>query len=495
MRAAYMMGAAALAAICASAAGATLFTPGNLVVAVEGNGVWSASSGSYTVNQASPLTLMQFSHSGTAGASYVDALILPQAARGPNAAVSGEYGSSSEGLLHLSGDGRYLTMMGYGVNAAAFNANPTAYGTLTTDPTKSTALAQSGSLTGQGYTAVPRVAVTVDALGNVDSSTALYNVFNGQNPRAAYSLDGSAFYVSGQGQSGDRTGGVFLAAKGAATATAITGLDTSGKTAAQDTRDVQVYNGQLFVSVDSKQGSNSNRDFVGTLGTIDALPTGLANNGNGPTRLPGFGNSGGTGKFVITAGTGNGINAIGQEINLSPEQFFFANATTLYVADSGMPKNDSALNDANGVGLGNGGLQKWVFANGSWSLAYTLAAGLNLVANAAASGTTGLFGLAGLVNGGNVELYATSYTKGEIDQTYLYGITDSLAATGLPAGERFTTLAAAPANSTFKGVSFAPSAVAQVPEPGAYAMMIAGFGLVGTALRRRRTERRAATGS
>ena len=99
----------------------------------------------------------------------------------------------------------------------------------------------------------------------------------------------------------------------------------------------------------------------------DATSSSLANNGNGPTRLPGFGNSGGTGKFVITAGTGNGLAAIGQEINLSPEQFFFANATTMYVADGGQPKNDSALNDANGVGLGLGGLQKWVLSGGTWT--------------------------------------------------------------------------------------------------------------------------------
>ena len=55
--------------------------------------------------------------------------------------------------------------------------------------------------------------------------------------------------------------------------------------------------------------------------------------------LPGFGSSDGKGKLVITAGTTNGINAAGQQINLSPENFFFANASTLYVADSGSPKN------------------------------------------------------------------------------------------------------------------------------------------------------------
>ena len=82
--------------------------------------------------------------------------------------------------------------------------------------------------------------------------------------------------------------------------------------------------------------------------------------------------------------------------------------------------------------LGDGGLQKWVFSGGSWNLEYTLAAGLNLVANPTTntldtSGTTGLLGLTGLVVGGDVELFATNFTIGDTDQTYLYGITDSLA--------------------------------------------------------------------
>src|SRR5471030_2460312 len=157
-------------------AAAPLFDVGNLIVSVEGNGVWGATSGSYVDNQAAPLTLFQFSATGTSSASYVNALVLPQTTSGKNSAVSGEYGSSSEGGLQLSGDGRYLTIMGYGVNAAAFNANPTAYGTSINDSSKSTALGQSGSLLGQSYTPVARVAVLINAYGQVDSSTALYGV-------------------------------------------------------------------------------------------------------------------------------------------------------------------------------------------------------------------------------------------------------------------------------------------------------------------------------
>jgi len=469
-----------LGAVAPGQAHAISFIGGDLVVSVEGNGVVGATSGPYTDNQAAPLTLFQYSHTGTSSAAYAGSLVLPQSNSGANSAISGEYGSTSEGTLQLTGNGQYLTIAGYGVNAAAFNANPTAYGTTTNDPTKPTALGQSGSLTGQSYTPVPRVVALIGADGSVDTTTTLYNVFNGNNPRSVYSATGGSFYLSGQGNSPDATGGVFFTTLGSHSATAITGLDTSGNTSSQDTRDVQIYNGQLYVSVDSKEGSNAARSFVGTLGAPGSPPVSLANGGNGPTSIPGYGNAGGTGKYSITAATGNGLNT-GKQINLSPENFYFANPTTLYIADSGSPKNNSASSS-----LGDGGLQKWSFINGSWTLDYTLAAGLNLVANTASSGTTGLLGLTGQVDGfGDVELFATNYTIGDTDPTYLFGITDQLSALTEPTGESFTVLATAPADSNFKGVAFAPTA--SVPEPQTWALMAAGLGFVGAMMRRRRS--------
>jgi len=451
------------------------FTTGDLVVSVEGDG---SNTGSYGDNQAAPLTLDQFAINGTSSATAAGSLMLPQTTVGAQYAISGEYGSSSEGTLQLSGNGQYLTIMGYGVNADAFNADPGAYGGVPGN----TALAQSASAD------VARVVALIGANGSVDTSTALTNVFDQNNPRSAYTVDGTSFYVSGQGNSPDATGGVFYASLGSTTATAITGLDTSSKTSSQDTRDVQIYNGTLYVSVDSKEGSGSNRSFIGTLGTPPA--TTLYNNGSGPTQLTGFGTSA-TGKLTITSGAngdGNGLNA-GQAINLSPENYFFANATTLYVADSGDPKNNSNCSGSSCVSIGDGGLQKWSLVGGTWELDYTLANGLGLVSNAngtATAGSSGLYGLTGKVVGSTVELFATNYTLSDLNQTFLYGISDSLSATEASqvTGESFTELAAAPADSTFKGVSFAPTA-APVPEMASLWFALSGAGILGLLIRRK----------
>ncbi len=446
------------------------FTTGNLVVAVEGCGVNAGTctsvpngtgpSGSYGDNQAAPFTLFQFAPSGTAAATFVNSLVLPQTISGANFPVSGEYGSSSEGTLQLSGSGQYLTVMGYGVNAAAFDANPTMFGAA-----PSLALGQSGSLTGQTYTAVPRVLALIDSNGTVNSSTALYNTFNTNNPRSAFTADGTTVYVSGQGASGDTTAGVFLTPVGAinTTPTPITGLDTTNNTVAQDTRDVQIVNNTLYLSVDTKGGSNSARSYIGTLGTAGTLPTTTV---GGPVMLNGFGNTGGTGKVSITTGSngnGNGLNA-GLQINVSPNGYFFANASTLYVADTGNGKQTSATST-----VGDGGLQKWINTasdgSGTWNLAYTLHAGLTLVLNTSTAGTTGLYALTATVSGGNVLLYATDSTIGDLDPTHLYGITDTLSFTTASeaAGESFSLLATAPADSNFKGVSFTPTLSTPIP--------------------------------
>ena len=271
--------AVAVTLLTAMPALAQTFTPGNLVVSVEGNGVEGALSGPYTDNQASPLTLFQFASTEYDPATYVNSFVLPQSALArtiPCPRVRIFVGSDVAAFRQRQlPDGHGLWR-----EADDFNANPGSY---SLSPANA-ALGQSGSMTGQSYTPVPRVVALIDAIGDIDTTTAIYNIFNGNNPRSIYTADGTNLYVSGQGTSPDTTGGVFFTTLGSRSATAITGLDTNSNTSSQDTRDVQINNNTLNISVDSKEGS----DQPGLIGTLGSPPaTSLYSGGAGPTMLPG----------------------------------------------------------------------------------------------------------------------------------------------------------------------------------------------------------------
>ena len=254
----------ARAAAAPALSGTTLsaFTMGDLVISVYGQGSAAdvASGTTYGDNQASPITLEEVTTTGTS----VGQLVLPEVSSGTNNAISGEYGSSSEGSLSLSADGKSLVIAGYGVNAKTFNAGGNAvYGT--------TALAQTTSLSNAtGVAVVPRVIADITGNGVVDTSTALYNVFNTNNARSVATVNGSSFYISGQGVALDTTEGLFLAQDGASSATAIN--------TATDTRAVEIGpNGQLYISTDTKAGSGqfANISSVGTPGTLPTSASSL----------------------------------------------------------------------------------------------------------------------------------------------------------------------------------------------------------------------------
>ncbi len=496
------------AALPGSASALTNFTAGDLVISTvtcsAGSSACSSASGG--LDTASPITLMQFQLNGAGTvAAAAGTLTLPQTANGANAAISGEYGSASEGILQLSGNGQYLTMMGYGVNANVFNSAALAtYG--------NAALGQSISVANGTNTVVPRVVALINASATVDTTTALTGVFNTNNPRSAATVDGSSFYITGQGVTGDGTGGVFYATKGATTATAITASTTipggnpngtASATYGTEARVAEIVNtgsgNVLTVSRDVKAAGtpNDTTDIRSLTNAAGGLPTSAA--GLVGTRLinptaSGTGSSlgGNTGSINLTAGLANGVNnsRIGKFVYLSPEQFFFADANTMYVADSGAPKNGSA----GAAGLGEGGLQKWSLIGGVWTLDYDLVSGLNLVNNATANaatptapGVTGLFGLTGQVVGGQVELFATSYGLNELSTSYLYEITDTLAFSTITqaASETFTTLYTAASGTDIRGVSFAPA-----PEPASIALISVALGGLGLTRRRRATAAR-----
>jgi hypothetical protein len=167
-----------------------------------------------------------------------------------------------------------------------------------------------------------------------------------------------------------------------------------------------------------------------------------------------------------------------------PFGVWFANPTTLYVADEGDGTNTySAASNTytDAAAQTTAGLQKWVFGSpvaGQWNLAYTLQSGLNLgqpytipeypPGNNSVTGlpwapaTDGLRNITGHVNSdGTATVWAiTSTVSGSGDQgadpNKLVAINDRLSATSLPASEKFQTVKTARSGEVLRGVSFAP---------------------------------------
>jgi len=170
-----------------------------------------------------------------------------------------------------------------------------------------------------------------------------------------------------------------------------------------------------------------------------------------------------------------------------PFGIWFANETTLYVADEG--SGSVGTTDADFYTPGTpaqnptAGLEKWIFNSsaGEWQLAYTLTNGLDLGIpykvpgyptgdNSGPGGsnlpwapaTDGLRNITGIVNwDGTATIYATTSTiSGSGDQgadpNKLVVITDQLSATTLPTWERFFTLRSAGYGEVLRGVAWTP---------------------------------------
>ena len=234
-----------------------------------------------------------------------------------------------------------------------------------------------------------------------------------------------------------------------------TGLPYSPDKAGKDNnfRGLTIYNNTMYVT----KGSGSNGvNTVYQVGDKGTLPTVANASSAALTILPGF-------PIISTKA------APAAQVTY-PFGLFFANATTLYVSDEGdgvlvLPPPWRALNPA--------GIGKWVLQNGTWTRVYTLQAGLNLgqpysVTNYPTSiqpATGGVRNITGKINGdGTVTLFgitSTVSTNGDpgADPNELVSITDTIAGTTAPAGEKFTILETAPAGTVLRGVSLTPTAV------------------------------------
>jgi hypothetical protein len=145
-----------------------------------------------------------------------------------------------------------------------------------------------------------------------------------------------------------------------------------------------------------------------------------------------------------------------------PFGIWFANATTMYVADEGSQDLNADP---------NAGLQKWVFDGAQWNLAYVIQNGLNLdqpypVLNYPQNyfpATTGLRHLSGIVNGKEAIIFATTATYSNLadpgaDPNQVVEIVDDVNATTLPTGEAFAVAKKPRALHVYRGVEFYPGA-------------------------------------
>lgn len=345
-----------IAFVCALA-GASLpalaaaFTQGNLVVVRLGDG------SAFTTGQAAPVFLDEYTTTGT----LVQSIAMPTLATGSgNRALTIGNSAASEGFLARSADGSYLTLGGY-------NAAPGTAG-----------------VSSSASAAVNRVIGRVDATGAYDTSTAFSDAFSGASIRSVVSDNGTNFWATGG------NGGVRSTSLGAAVTTQITSA-----TGTTNTRVVNIFNGQLYMSTASSP-------FIGVSSIGSGLPTAATT----ASLLPGLPGS--------TTGS-------------SSYDYYFASSSTLYIAD------DSAANR---------GLQKWELQAGTWVKTTTFVTGLDT--------NFGLYGITGTTDGsGNTVIYASGYSSGT-SASKIFALTD----TG--AGSTFTTVITNATNTRLRGVEFAP---------------------------------------
>jgi hypothetical protein len=186
------------AAVCEGAA----FLPGDLVVYRVGDGA-AALSGN-----GNPVFLDEYTADGT----LVQSIPLPTTASGAVHQLVASGTATSEGELTRSTDGRYVLLTGYASNLPA-----------------ATTLSSSAAAT------VPRTLGRVGFDGSIDTSTALTDFSDGNNPRAVASTDGTSLWVGGG------SGGVRYAMLGSATSVQLS-------TDSTNVRYVTVTGGQLYAS-------------------------------------------------------------------------------------------------------------------------------------------------------------------------------------------------------------------------------------------------------
>ena len=408
------------------------------------------------------------------------------------------FSSKSELGLHLSLDGRYLTFMGYVAPVDAIDAS-NGNTPLVVDDTNPD---------GQSfYRAVARV----DRSGHFRfTETAAYS---GNNGRAAIynNVDGAnVFYTVGNAGNGanPQPTGVILGAgaqyivpsslpealQNPVTPTplasfSITALGAKADKVGKDDnfRGMTVFNNVLYMTKGSGGNGVNTVYFVDTTGKACQNGVGVPVAGAPlPTSPLSYNastlqSSGLPTNMCVLAGFPATPNKTAKTLSY-PFALWFADANTLYVADEGDGYAGGTDLYTHAAAQTTAGLQKWVFnaATQSWTLAYTLQAGLNLGQPYTVSGyptgtnaatklpwsptTDGLRQITGRVDeDGRVTIWAVTSTisgNGDTgaDPNKLVAIRDTLSNTTATdaANERFVALRSAKFGEVLRGVSFTP---------------------------------------
>ena len=418
----------------------------------------------------------------------------------PTQDLTTSFSSKSEGALNLSTDGKYVTFVGYSAAPDTIDvSNSNTPGAI--DPTN--------PVPGAYYR-------TVAQLGQDGHFTFTdTNAYSGDNGRAAIAADVDGqeyYYTAGNAGNGSnpQPNGIILGA-GAQIITASTGNpydqtpgtttpvgsfsvaqlgDKADKVGKDDNfRGLTIDNNVLYYTKGSGSNGVDTVYFLDTTGT--ACPKGVGLPVPGAT-LPAAGlnytlstlQSGGLpSNMCVLAGFPTAIAKNATDASDYPFGLWFANPTTLYVADEG--SGDNAYDATTGTYAAaaasvTAGLQKWVLdsATGQWNLAYTLRSGLNLGAPYTVKGyptgvnavtglpwapaTDGLRNITGTVNrNGTVTIWGvTSTVSGGGDQgadpNELVSVTDNLNASTLPSSESFRTVVEPACDQVVRGVSFTP---------------------------------------
>ncbi len=410
----------------------------------------------------------------------------------PTSDVVTSFSSKSELALNLSSDGQNVVFMGYAAQPDTVDvSNSNTPGVI--DPTN--------PVPGAYYRAV----ATIDRTGNYTVTET--NAYSGNNGRAAVEANG-LFYTAGNAGNGSnpQPDGVILGA-GAQIITpstqpeseqnpgtptpvgsfSITELgDKADKIGKDDNfRGLTEYNNVLYYTKGSGGNGVDTVYFLDTTGTACSNGVGLPVPG---AALPATGLSYNPSTLQTKGLPSNMCILKGFPTELAktsttsfPFGIWFANPSTLYVADEGDGSNaysDGVYTDA--ASSSTAGLQKWVFDSSAdqWQLAYTIQAGLHLgqpydvygypaginsvTGLPWAPATDGLRNLTGRVNpDGTVSIFAvTSTVSGSGDQgadpNKVVTVTDQASATSLPAGESFQPIEAATTGEVLRGVSFTP---------------------------------------